>query len=205
MGKWTKIVAAVFAAAAIVFLGYAIFAQQPDEDVTTPGMGDRNLYSPSDLAIIVVCSFVIAVALMFIFLREEYEPLPPAMKSYLPPTPPIGPPEADSEHRPPLAAVDGAAEAKAVEEGALPEPADAEAEKKRETYLVLRLLTGDERTMFRTIMDAGGEALQKDLIQRTKMSNAKVSRVLDRLVEKGVVSKERHGSTNRVRIAFDFE
>jgi uncharacterized membrane protein len=78
-------------------------------------------------------------------------------------------------------------------------------EKKRETYLVLRLLTGDERAMFRTIVDSGGEALQKDLMQRAKMSNAKVSRVLDRLVEKGVISKERHGSTNKVRIVFDFE
>ena len=207
MRKWTKVVAAVFAVVAIILLGYAIFSQQPDEDVTTPGMGDRNLYSSSDLAIIVICSFVIAVALMFIFLREEYEPLPPSMKSYLPPPPPKGPSEAVSERVPP---------AEVTEEPAVPEPVSAdrpappgptgvEAEKKRETYLVLRLLTGDERTMFRTIMDSGGEALQKDLIQRTKMSNAKVSRVLDRLVEKGVISKERHGSTNKVRIAFDFE
>ncbi|HIH01000.1 TPA: winged helix-turn-helix transcriptional regulator [Thermoplasmata archaeon] len=205
MGKWTKVVAAVFAVAAIVFLGYAIFSQQPDEDVTTPGMGDRNVYSSSDLAIIVVCSFVIAVAVMFIFLREEYEPLPPSMKSYLPPPPPKESPAVDVEPAPPVVAADEPMETEAVVSLEAPEPGDVEAEKKRETYLVLRLLTGDERTMFRTIMDAGGEALQKDLIQRTKMSNAKVSRVLDRLVEKGVISKERHGSTNKVRIAFDFE
>ena len=54
--------------------------------------------------------------------------------------------------------------------------------------------------MFKAIMDTGGEALQKDLIQRTKMSNAKVSRVLEKLEQKGVVSKERHGSTNKIRI-----
>ena len=64
----------------------------------------------------------------------------------------------------------------------------------------LRLLTGDERTMFKAIMDSKGEALQKDLMQRTNMSNAKVSRVLEKLEQKGVVSKERYGSTNRVRI-----
>jgi len=67
-------------------------------------------------------------------------------------------------------------------------------------YLVLRLLTGDERMMFKAIMDSGGEALQKDLILRTKMSNAKVSRLLDRLAQKGVVTKERYGSTNKVKI-----
>jgi uncharacterized membrane protein len=49
-------------------------------------------------------------------------------------------------------------------------------------------------------MDTGGEALQKELIVRTKMSNAKVSRLLDRLSQKGVITKERHGATNKVRI-----
>lgn len=205
MRKWTKVAAAVFAVVAIIFLGYAIFSQQPEEDGTTPGMGDRNLYSSSDLAIIVICSFVIAVALMFIFLREEYEPLPPSMKSYLPPPPPKGPPEAVGEREPPAAVTEEPAKPAPAVRRTPSGPTDVEAEKKRETYLVLRLLTGDERAMFRTIMDSGGEALQKDLIQRTKMSNAKVSRVLDRLVEKGVISKERHGSTNKVRIAFDFE
>lgn len=66
--------------------------------------------------------------------------------------------------------------------------------------LVLRLLTGDERTMFRTIKDAGGEALQRDLVATTKMSEAKVSRVIDRLVEKGLVIKERNGMGNKIRI-----
>ena len=54
--------------------------------------------------------------------------------------------------------------------------------------------------MFSTLMDSRGEALQKDLILTTKMSNAKVSRVLDRLLEKGLITKERHGATNKVRI-----
>lgn len=66
--------------------------------------------------------------------------------------------------------------------------------------LVLRLLSGDERTMFRTIKDAGGETLQRDLVATTKMSEAKVSRVIDRLVEKGLVIKERNGMGNKIRI-----
>jgi uncharacterized membrane protein len=69
-----------------------------------------------------------------------------------------------------------------------------------ESNIVLRLLTGDERTLYRTLMDAGGEAYQKDLVIRTKMSDAKTSRVIDRLEEKGLVSKERHGMTNMIRI-----
>jgi uncharacterized membrane protein len=202
LAKWMKIAAAVFAVIAIVLLGYAIFSDSPEEDVTTPGMGDRHIYTSSDLALIVVCSFIIAVAIMFIFLREEYEPLPPSMKAYLPPPPPKDDPHEGKSAAP--APPEKTPAVEAVPQGP-PAPRAGEEERKRETYLVLRLLTGDERIMFRTIMDSGGEALQKDLMQRTKMSNAKVSRVLDRLEEKGVISKERHGSTNRVRIAFDFE
>jgi len=202
LAKWTKIAAAALAVAAIVLLGYAIFSQEPDEGIVTPGMGDRHLYSASDLALIVGASFLIAVAIMFIFLREEYEPLPPSMSSYLPPPPPpvdkMGAKAAQETTRGETPATEKAPPTQPPREG-------IDGEQKREPYLVLRLLSGDARTMFRTIMDAGGEALQKDLIQRTKMSGAKVSRVLDRLVEKGVISKERHGSTNRVRITFDFE
>jgi uncharacterized membrane protein len=69
--------------------------------------------------------------------------------------------------------------------------------------LVLRLLDGDERRMFLALKDAGGESLQKDLIEKTKMSNAKVTRVLDRLEDKGLIVKERHGMTNKVRIDID--
>ncbi|OPY32586.1 MAG: hypothetical protein A4E32_01168 [Methanomassiliicoccales archaeon PtaU1.Bin124] len=67
-------------------------------------------------------------------------------------------------------------------------------------YLVLRLLNGDEREMYRSIVDAGGEMLQKDLITKLKWSDAKVSRTIDKLIEKRVVSKERYGSTNRVKV-----
>ncbi len=72
-----------------------------------------------------------------------------------------------------------------------------------ESSLVLRLLNGDERTVFRTIKESGGEVLQRDIVLTTKMSEAKVSRVLDRLVEKGLVVKERNGMGNKVRIQID--
>ncbi len=193
MKNKTKVIAAALAIAAIALLAYALFMGEPaDEDATDHmGMWDNaRSYSTSNLAIIVAASFLIAVAVMFILLREEYVPLPPSMA--IPP--------------PPLASEKG-------EEGAVPkereeapeEPVEKELRPTEEVvaeenYLVLRLLSGDERTMFKAIMDTGGEALQKDLIQRTKMSNAKVSRVLEKLEQKGVVSKERHGSTNKIRI-----
>ena len=69
--------------------------------------------------------------------------------------------------------------------------------------IVLRLLEGDDRRIFLTIKESGGEVLQKDLIEMTKMSNAKVTRVLDRLEDKGLIVKERHGMTNKVRIEIE--
>jgi uncharacterized membrane protein len=199
MAKWTKIAAAALAAVAIILLSYSLFfAQEPAaDDAATPGMGDKHVYSSTNLAIMVTSSFLIAIAVMFILLREEYEPLPPEMRP-LPPPPPAEVADAPDEVGAPESAT-----AKRLEETGIEAADISPDEAKRETYIILRLLTGDERIMFKAIMDAGGTALQKDLIKSTKMSNAKVSRVLDRLQEKGVISKERHGSTNRVKISVE--
>jgi uncharacterized membrane protein len=69
--------------------------------------------------------------------------------------------------------------------------------------IVLQLLTGDERVLYKTLLDSGGEALQKDIISRTHMSNAKVTRVLDRLEGRELITRERRGATNRVRLRRD--
>ena len=69
--------------------------------------------------------------------------------------------------------------------------------------LTLRLLAGDERKMFRRIVDAGGEVLQKDLVAEGVFSRAKVTRLLDKLERKGLIVRERFGSTNLVRVSKD--
>jgi DNA-binding transcriptional ArsR family regulator len=76
-------------------------------------------------------------------------------------------------------------------------------DKPEENQLILRLLSGDERIIFRTLMDSGGETLQKEIIVKTKMSDAKVSRTIDRLEEKGLISKARYGVTNKIKIEIE--
>ncbi len=66
--------------------------------------------------------------------------------------------------------------------------------------LVLRLLDGDERRLMRVIVESRGDVLQRDLVTATAFSDAKVSRLLDRLEERGLVVRERQGMTNRVRL-----
>ena len=66
--------------------------------------------------------------------------------------------------------------------------------------LALRLLDGDERRIIRMLMDARAPVLQRDLVAATAFSDAKVSRLLDRLEERGLLVRERQGMANRVRL-----
>jgi len=69
--------------------------------------------------------------------------------------------------------------------------------------LAIRLLDGDERRMMKVIVEAKGSVLQRDLVRITAFSEAKVSRLLDRLEERGLVRRERQGMANRVRLTLD--
>jgi len=67
--------------------------------------------------------------------------------------------------------------------------------------LVLRLLTEDERRVYRRIVAAGGALLQKDLVGAKVFSGPKITRILDRLERKGLIARERYGMTNRIRLS----
>lgn len=65
---------------------------------------------------------------------------------------------------------------------------------------VVRLLDEGERVLYLRLRDAGGEVLQRDVVGWGTFSPAKVTRLLDRLEAKGLVVRERHGATNRLRL-----
>jgi uncharacterized membrane protein len=69
-----------------------------------------------------------------------------------------------------------------------------------ETYVAfaLRLLDGDKRKIFKEIVEAKGEILQSDLHAATGFSRAKITRILDYLEVKGLVSRKSHGMTNKI-------
>jgi uncharacterized membrane protein len=66
--------------------------------------------------------------------------------------------------------------------------------------MAIRLLEGDDRRVFRKIVEAGGEILQKDIVASVPFSKAKVSRIVDKLQRKGLVTKERFGFTNKIKL-----
>ena len=184
MKNIVKAGAAVAIAISIGILAYALLT--PNSTSSTDdhmGMGWHASYDTANVGLISISIVVIVVSLMVIFLWQGYEPLKPDQVT------PVG-----NEIKP--------AGPGLISPTPLLPKLDAD-DAAAHNLLVLRLLTGDERTMFKAIMDSGGEALQKDLILKTKMSNAKVSRVLDRLEQKGIVSKDRHGATNKIRIKLE--
>jgi uncharacterized membrane protein len=64
----------------------------------------------------------------------------------------------------------------------------------------LRILEGDEAKIFGMIVDAGGEILQKTLVLEGGFDKVKVTRLLDRLEEKGLIVRIKHGMTNKVTL-----
>jgi uncharacterized membrane protein len=155
------------------------------------GSTGTNNYSIANMLLAIVGTFMMAGGVFVAFFKDGYEPLKDAAPL---PTP----------NKQTVAQTDVvSSEERKTEVPQTPNPPIQIGDPVDERLLVLRLLTGDERTVFRAIVDSGGEALQKDLIVKTNMSDAKVSRTLDKLVEKGVVSKTRHGMTNMVRVEIE--
>lgn len=63
---------------------------------------------------------------------------------------------------------------------------------------ILQRLAGDEYAVYKTLFDSHGMFLQRDLPEKTGFSKAKVTRILDRLEQKGLVERKSYGVTNKV-------
>lgn len=74
----------------------------------------------------------------------------------------------------------------------LPEPAEAGPDLSR--------LTEDERRLYEMIEAAGGGVLQMKLVSSGGFSKSKVTRLLDKLEGRDLITRERHGMTNLVKL-----
>jgi len=64
----------------------------------------------------------------------------------------------------------------------------------------LSRLPEDERRLYEIIEAAGGEILQMKLVSSGEFSKSKVTRLLDKLENRDLIKRERHGMTNMVRL-----
>lgn len=70
--------------------------------------------------------------------------------------------------------------------------------KKEEWESIMRTLKDDEKKIYQAVLDSGGLILQGDLVEKTKISKVKVSRILDKLEIKDLVERRRRGMSNLV-------
>ena len=78
-------------------------------------------------------------------------------------------------------------------------PVDADLqERRREWENSLKQLVGDEYTVYKMILGAGGEMLQKRICEETGFSSVKTTRVLDRLEQRNLIERKSYGVTNKV-------
>lgn len=66
------------------------------------------------------------------------------------------------------------------------------------------ILTEDEEKVVKAVLEKGGEMLQEGLPEKTDFSRPKVSRLVAGLVERGIISKETHGRTQKLIIKKEF-
>lgn len=71
---------------------------------------------------------------------------------------------------------------------------------KRNTGVLLGLLNKDERKAVERLVAGRGQALQAELSRLPEMNKVKSHRIIQRLRERGVLTIERHGKTNIIRL-----
>ncbi|MHA2428326.1 MAG: DUF7343 domain-containing protein [Candidatus Hermodarchaeia archaeon] len=67
--------------------------------------------------------------------------------------------------------------------------------------VALRLLAADERKVVQAIIDAQGTMLQKDISWNTGLSRVKTHRILEKLIQRGIVTSEKYYNTKKVTLA----
>lgn len=72
--------------------------------------------------------------------------------------------------------------------------------KMKSEELALDILDGDEKIIFAEIVESGNGILQRDLVLKTGFSEAKVSRLLDKLERRQLIIRRRHGMGNLIML-----
>ncbi|NEU55673.1 MarR family transcriptional regulator [Halorussus sp. MSC15.2] len=70
--------------------------------------------------------------------------------------------------------------------------------RRREWQEVADELVDNEQVVYETVLEADGVLAQNEIVERTDLSKATVSRVLDNLESKNLAERKRHGMGNRV-------
>ena len=134
------------------------------------------------VGVLLLAVIVAVVALALAFRPSRLPPPAPYPQPWSAPAPPYA---VGAVQAPPVAPTEESARIERLQEAA-----------------VVRALDEDERRLYLQIREAGGTALQRDLVASGAFSKAKVTRLLDKLERRGLVVRERYGATNRVKLTW---
>ena len=67
--------------------------------------------------------------------------------------------------------------------------------------VILPLLKADEKAVITTLLDSNEQMQQNKLASKLNLSKVKTTRILHRLEQKNLISRERHGFTNMVKLS----
>jgi uncharacterized membrane protein len=67
--------------------------------------------------------------------------------------------------------------------------------------VALKLLNKNEKLIVRALIESGGEMLQKDISAELGLSRVQTHRTVQSLIERDIVTTERHFNTNRIRLS----
>ena len=76
---------------------------------------------------------------------------------------------------------------------------------KKQSHILLKFLNEDEKKLVNLLMENNGKALQAEVSRLPGMSKLKSHRVVQKLMDKGVIETERIGKTNVIRFSKEVE
>lgn len=71
---------------------------------------------------------------------------------------------------------------------------------KKDTRIILKLLSEDERKAISKLVDGGGKTLQAEISRLPGLSKVKSHRIVRRLEKRGVITVESYGKTNIIQL-----
>lgn len=167
-----ELFAAVLFISAVFILGLKLMTPTPlviwytgqDYVIQSEQIGD--IYSVTDVVIIIFASLLICGSGLYLFLYEQIHPIITQVI-----TPPVPVPDTS----PPVSPLE---------------------ERKRKWETILPTLKEDQQLIYQTILDADGLIPQSDIVEKTGLSKSNVSRSLDILESMGLIEKRRRGMGN---------
>lgn len=184
----THLLAAVVFVAAVLVLAIQLITPSPimvslgESGTQTTNVGQYFTYS--DVAVVVVASVLCGASGTYLVLHDRAHRLVTQATESRPDT-----------RRQPKA--NGGVETSGGGVVANPEQEDPPREQWKET---VDRLKNNEETVYTILIEADGELPQRDLVEKTDLSKATVSRTLDKLENRNLVERKRSGLGNTIRL-----